>query len=427
MIIKNFKQIATTANKKLALSIVERGISGALPNSSLEKIVHKNFLQVERKKISLEGYGHIYTIAIGKSADLMTSVVDSLTRVHGGMIVMPDTEISVIRKKKFAVVRSSHPVPTVKSIFAAKKITEFLKLLEATDFVIFLISGGASSLVSQPDGISLKDKQLVTSLLLRSGANIREINCVRKHLSKVKGGRLVGSLGCNAVSLVMSDVVGDDLSVIASGITYCDKSTFCDAKKVLIKYNLKNLAPTSVWTRIILGTKGIIPETPKKPTIQNYIIHTNRNCVDLMKTRAQKLGFVTKAIYSLEGNVDDAASEILKHVPNSQNFCLVFGGETAVTVKGKGKGGRNQELVLNLLKKLRDREQKITVVSVGTDGIDGNTTAAGAIADSSMPLGHICKYLNGNDSYHYFKKYGGLVFTGSTHTNLMDVGLVLLK
>ncbi|MGH2612808.1 MAG: DUF4147 domain-containing protein, partial [Rhabdochlamydiaceae bacterium] len=183
MIIKNFKQIATTANKKLALSIVERGISGALPNSSLEKIVHKNFLQVERKKISLEGYGHIYTIAIGKSADLMTSVVDSLTRVHGGIIVMPDTEISVIRKKKFAVVRSSHPVPTVKSIFAAKKITEFLKLLEATDFVIFLISGGASSLVSQPDGISLKDKQLVTSLLLRSGANIREINCVRKHLS----------------------------------------------------------------------------------------------------------------------------------------------------------------------------------------------------------------------------------------------------
>ncbi|MGH2613107.1 MAG: DUF4147 domain-containing protein [Rhabdochlamydiaceae bacterium] len=335
MIIKNFKQIATTANKKLALSIVERGISGALPNFSLEKIVHQNFLQVGRKKISLEGYGHIYTIAIGKSADLMTSVVDSLTRVHGGMIVMPDTTRSMVWKKKFAVVRSSHPVPTVKSIIAAKKITKFLKSLEATDYVIFLISGGASSLVSLPDGVSLKDKQLVTRLLLRSGANIREINCVRKHLSKVKGGRLVEFLGCNAVSLVMSDVVGDDLSVIASGITYCDKSTFCYAKKILIKYHLKKMIPKPVWARIILGTKGIIPETPKKPKIQNYIIHTNRNCVDLMKTRAQKLGFATKAIYSIEGNVDDAASEISRHVQNSQNYCLVFGGETTVTVKGQ--------------------------------------------------------------------------------------------
>jgi glycerate 2-kinase len=325
------------------------------------------------------------------------------------------------------LVRSSHPVPNVKSVVAAKKIIEFLKFMEATDLVVFLISGGASSLVSLPDGISLQDKQLVTRLLLRSGANIREINCVRAHLSKIKGGRLVGSLRCKAVSLVMSDVVGDDLSVIASGMTYCDKSTFCDAKKVLIKYRLKNLVPKSVWQRIILGTNGMIPETPKKPKIQNYIIQNNKNCVDLMKTHAQKLGFVTKAIYSIKGNVEDAASKISKHVPNSQNFCLVFGGETTVVVKGKGRGGRNQELVLNLLKKLKDRGKKITMVSVGTDGMDGNTRVAGAIADSVMPSEPIDKYLNENDSYHYFKKYGGLVFTGSTHTNLMDIGLILLR
>ncbi|MGB9003728.1 MAG: DUF4147 domain-containing protein [Nitrosotalea sp.] len=427
MIIKNFKQLATTGNKKLALSIIERGISGALPNSHLEKIVKQNSLQVGRKKMPLEGYRRIYLVAIGKSADLMASTVDSLTRIHGGMVVIPSKTHSLIRKKKFALIRSDHPVPTVKSIVAAKKIVAFLKLLEKTDLVIFLISGGASSLVSLPDGISLQDKQRVTRLLLRSGANIREINCVRKHLSKVKGGRLVESLRCNAVSLVMSDVVGDDLSVIASGITYCDNSTFCDAKKVLIKYNLKNLVPKSVWTRIILGTKGVIPETLKKPKIQNYVIHSNRNCVDLMKTRAQKLGFVTRAIYSVEGNVGDAASEISKHVPRSQNFCLVFGGETTVAVKGKGKGGRNQELVLNLLKKLKARDEKMTIVSVGTDGIDGNTCAAGAIADSFMSLESINKYLNDNNSYHYFKKYGGLIFTGSTHTNLMDIGLVLLQ
>ncbi|MFZ1076724.1 MAG: DUF4147 domain-containing protein [Nitrosotalea sp.] len=397
MIIRNFKQLATTGNKKLALSIVEQGISNALPNAALGKIVKQNFLQMGRKKISLERYRRIYIVAIGKSADLMTSTVDSLTRIHGGMVVIPDKTCSLIRKKKFTLIRSGHPVPTANSIMATKKIIAFLKLLEGTDLVIFLISGGASSLVSLPDGISLQDKQLVTHLLLRSGANIREINCVRKHLSKVKGGRLVESLRCHAVSLVMSDVVGDDLSVIASGITYCDKSTFCDAKKVLIKYHLKNLVPKPVWARIILGTKGVIPETPKKPKIPNYIIQSNRNCVDLMKTRAQKLGFATKAIYSIEGNVSDAASEISKHVSRSQNFCLVFGGETTVAVKGKGKGGRNQELVLNLLKKLKDRDKKMTIVSVGTDGIDGNTLAAGSIADYSMPLEPIGKYLNENN------------------------------
>lgn len=427
MIIKNFKQLATTDNKKSALSIIERGISGALPNTALKKIVKQNFLQVGRKKISLTGYRRIYLVAIGKSADLMASTVDSLTRIYGGLVVIPDKTSSLIGGKKFALVQSSHPIPTVKSVMAAKKIISFLKLLEETDLVIFLISGGASSLVSLPDGISLQDKQRMTRLLLRSGANIHEINCVRKHLSKVKGGRLVESLKCDAVSLVMSDVVGDDLSVIASGITYCDKSTFCDAKKVLVKYNLKNLVPKSVWTRIILGTKGEIPETPKKPKIQNYVIQSNKNCVDLMKTHAQKLGFVTRAIYSVEGNVNDAASEISKHVPRSQNFCLVFGGETTVAVKGKGKGGRNQELVLNLLKKLKGGNKKMTIISVGTDGIDGNTCAAGAIADSSMSIAPISKYLDENDSYHYFKKYGGLIFTGSTHTNLMDIGLVLLQ
>lgn len=427
MIVKNFKRLATTGNKKLALSIIEQGISGAMPNVTLGKIVKQNSLHVGKKKIPLGKYRRIYVVAIGKSADAMTSTVDSLTRIHGGLVVMPDTTSSLIKKKKFTIIRSSHPIPTKKSTTAARKIIEFLKFLEATDLVIFLISGGASSLVSLPDGISLQDKQLTTYLLLRSGANIREINCVRKHLSQVKGGRLVESLGCKAVSLVMSDVVGDDLSVIASGITYCDKSTFSDAKKILIKYDLTNLVPKTVWKRIVIGTKGVIPETPKKPKIQNYVIQSNRTCVDLMKTRAQKLGFITKAVYSVEGNVYDVASKLSKHVPRSKNFCLVFGGEPTVAVKGKGKGGRNQELVLYLLKKLKDRDKKITIASAGTDGIDGNTCVAGAIADCTMPTKPIDKYLNENNSYHYFKKYGGLIFTGSTHTNLMDVGLILLQ
>ncbi|MDE1726673.1 MAG: DUF4147 domain-containing protein [Thaumarchaeota archaeon] len=425
MIVRNFKQLARDSKKKSALSIIEAGFAAAIPNAALGKIIKKNFLQVGRKKIFFKKYDRVYVVAIGKSADLMTKVANSLTRIHKGIVVLPDNASTILNARKFTVIRSSHPIPTKKSIVAAKKIIDFLTIPKESDLVLFLISGGASSLVSVPDGVSLEDKQLVTKLLLRSGANIREVNCIRKHLSKIKGGRLVESLGCKAISLVMSDVVGDNLSVIASGITYCDNSTFHDAKKILLKYNSKNRIPKSVWSHIILGTKGLIPETPKRPMIPNYVIRTNRDCVNTMKIHAQKLGFATKTILSLEGDVKDVASKISRHVCNSQNFCLIFGGEPTVTVKGKGKGGRNQELVLHLLKKLRDH--KMIVASVGTDGIDGNTNAAGAIADFTMPLKPIDRYLCKNDSYQYFKKYGGLIFTGPTRTNLMDIGIALRR
>ena len=427
MIIKNFKHLATNQDKKLALSIVEEGFVSALPNSALERIVHPAFLQIGHKRIPLKKYPHVYVVAIGKSADLMTKIVNSRTKIDGGIVVIPAKMKPVIHEGKFTVMHASHPIPAKKSITAARKISSFLKSMKPTDLIIFLISGGASSLVSLPDGISLKNKQLATSLLLKSGANIDEINCVRKHLSQVKGGRLVESLSCRGISLVMSDVIGDDLSVIASGITYCDHSTFSDAKKILLKYHLTNLVPKSVLNRIILGTKGAIPETPKKPKIENYVISTNKNCVDSMKSKAKKLGFATKTICQLDGNVRNAAVKISKYFAARSNSCLVFGGETTVTVKGSGYGGRNQELILNLLKKLKTNNEKIVVVSVGTDGIDGNTCVAGAIADSTMPTKPIDAYLKKNDSYYYFKKYGGSIITGPTHTNLMDIGLVLRK
>ncbi|MDE1762756.1 MAG: DUF4147 domain-containing protein [Thaumarchaeota archaeon] len=426
MIIRNFKQLASDSDKKLALKIIERGLAAAMPKDSLDRIVRFSHLQIGRKRLSLGEYGRIHVVAIGKSADLMTKVVDSRTRLHGGIVVIPRSTHSMVSGKKFTVLQSSHPIPTAKSVIAARKIVGFLKSLDTTDLVIFLISGGASSLVTLPDGISLKDKRLVTDLLLKSGANIREVNCVRKHLSQVKGGRLVESLRCSAVSLVMSDVVGDDLSVIASGITYCDRSTFSDAKKVLLKYDRKNLVPKPVWKRIVLGTRGAIPETPKKPRIENYVISTNKTCIHTMEKYAKKLGFTTKTVWPLEGNVKSAASKLLRHFP-SPNSCIVFGGETTVAVEGKGKGGRNQELVLNLMKKLKDRKEKVIVVSVGTDGIDGNTCAAGAIADSAVQPKSADAYLDQNNSHCYFKKYGGVIFTGPTHTNLMDIGLILRK
>ncbi len=425
MIIQNFYHLAIDRDKKSALSIMESGLDAALPKAALEQIVHKSFLQIRRKRISLK-YHRVFLVSIGKSGGLMTKIVNSRTKIHGGIVVIPGKSGFVI-DRKFTVLRSDHPIPSGRSIIAARKIIDFLKSRKSQDFVIFLISGGSSSLVSLPDGISLKDKQLVTRLLLNSGANIREINCIRKHLSQVKGGKLVKSLRCKAVSLVMSDVIGDDLSVIASGITYCDRSTFSDAKKILSKYHLFKSIPKPVLNRITLGTKGKIAETPKKPEIENYVISTNKVCVNAMKAHARRLGFTAQTIWPLGGDVKKAADKITRSFSSRACSCLIFGGETTVTVKGKGRGGRNQELVLNLLKKSQIRNEKIIIMSVGTDGIDGNTNAAGAIADSTMPKKPIDGYLDKNNSYCYFKKYGGLIFTGATHTNLMDIGLILRK
>ncbi|MGI0074302.1 MAG: glycerate kinase type-2 family protein [Nitrosotalea sp.] len=425
MIIKNFKKLATTHQKKLVLSVLESGLRAAMPNLVLKKIIKQNYLVLDKQKISLKNYGRIYVIAVGKAADLMTKTVNSLTKIDGGIVVIPQKTCSMVRSKKFIVLRSSHPIPDAKSVIAAKKTIDFLAKLQKTDFVIFLISGGASSLLSLPDGISIREKQTVTILLLRSGANIQEINCVRKHLSKVKGGQLVKFLRCQAVALVMSDVIGDDLSAIASGLTYYDNTTFQDAKKILIRYGLKNKVPKKVWQRIDLGARKLIPETPKKTKIKNYVISSNKNCLDEMSKTARKLGLVTKMKSPISGNVENAALKLTKLLPSKPRSCLIFGGETTVKVKGKGKGGRNQELILHLLNRLSKQKIKLLMTSVGTDGIDGNTPAAGAIVISDIAPKMIKKYLCDNDSYAYFRKYGGLIFTGPTHTNLMDIGLIL--
>jgi hydroxypyruvate reductase len=424
MIIKNFKELATEKQKKLALSILESGLRVAISIEPLKKIVKRDHIVINKQRISLRNYHKIYVIAVGKASDLMTKAVASHVRIDGGIVIIPQKTRSLLRSGKFAILRGSHPIPTTKSVEAAHKTLNFLANLTEADFVIFLISGGASSLVALPDGISLREKQTVTDLLLRSGANIHEINCVRKHLSKIKGGRLTESLKCQSIALVMSDVVDDDLSTIASGMTYYDKSTFCDAKRILIKYGLKNKISKNVLERIDLGIKGLIHETPKKARIKNYVISSNKNCLEAMATNARKLGLVPK-IVAISGDVRDASSKLSKLIPKKPRSCIVFGGETTVKVKGRGMGGRNQELVLRLLDRLVKNKVRLIVASLGTDGIDGNTPVAGAIAATDIPMKEIKKYLDNNDSFSYFKKYSGVILTGPTHTNLMDVGLML--
>lgn len=428
MMIKNFKSLAITRVKKHTLSILEAGLEAASPDFQLKKIIFHNHLLISGKKLDLKKYHGVYVVAIGKAAYSMAKSVNSLTMIKHGLIVVPrKTKTTAMRN--FEVIHSGHPLPDKYSIIAAKQIFEFVKGLKSSDFVIFLISGGASSLVALPDGITLKQKQIVTNLMQKCGSTIHEINCVRKHLSKIKGGRLIEHLKSEGVSLVMSDVVGDDLDSIGSGITYCDKTRFIDAKKILEKYHLESLVPKKVLRHIDLGIQGKIPETPKNEKIKNYVILTNNDCLKAMNRCAKDLGYSTKILNQMSGNVKDLSMKIVKILSDKKINCIIFGGEPTVVVKGKGKGGRNQELVLyitvNLTIDLVKHNTKAVVSSIGTDGIDGNTDCAGAIWNSDKKIDRIISYLNENDSYNFFKKYGGLIFTGPTGTNLMDIGLVI--
>ena len=426
MIIKNFKKLATNHEKKVALEILDAGIYAAMPHHTFKKIVRKDKLCIGNARISLAKYRKIFVIAFGKAADSMAKSISLIVNVDGGIIVLPMHSCSIFKNKKFKIFHAGHPIPNKYSVRAVKAILKFLKQRQCTDFIIFLVSGGGSSLVSIPEGITLNEKKIVTDLLLKSGADIHEINCIRKHLSKIKGGKMAEHLSCDAVSLVMSDVVGDDLSVIASGATYCDHSTFNDAKKTLEKYGLKKSIPQNVLQRIKLGMTGKVPETPKSPKMPNYTIASNKDCLHAMVKKAKSLGLKTKVVYPVTGDVKYAAKKLVKLILNDSKSCLIFGGETTVRVTGAGKGGRNQELVLHVLDEIQKLNKKITIASIGTDGKDGNTNACGAIVSSSeSKLKDIRDFLQNNDSYYFFKKHGGLMFTGPTHTNLMDIGIIL--
>lgn len=413
--------------KKHALSLIETGLQASRPKKLLQQIIRRDYLLIRNKRYSIKKYQRIFVVAVGKAADSMAKAANSILLLDGGIVIVPSNYTPLRLPKKIKILRASHPLPDRTSVLAAKNTIEFLNKLRPTDFVLFLVSGGASSLLTLPEGISLRDKQILTDLLLKSGACIKEINCVRKHLSRVKGGRLVENLKCDALSLVMSDVIDDDLSAIASGMTYFDSTTFSDAKRILKRYRLEKIAPKKVIKRLDLGIKKQVLETPKKAKIKNYIISNNKNCLDAMACHARQLGLSARVVRCVSGSVDKASKKLAKISLSGKNRCVIFGGETTVKVTGKGKGGRNQELVLRMLKILNERNHQHVIVSIGTDGIDGNTDAAGAIAESSKQTGPMGKFLENNDSYHFFKKNGGLVFTGPTHTNLMDIGLILRR
>jgi hydroxypyruvate reductase len=348
-----------------------------------------------------------------------------------------------IRLRRTELNECGHPVPDARGTFGAERIAEIASRAGERDLVVWLVSGGASALLPFPAApVTLEEKQAATRLLLASGADIHEINTLRKHISRIKGGQLARMAAPAAVeALLLSDVIGDDPGVIGSGPTAPDASTFAGALAVLDRYAIRERVPAAVRERLERGAAGEIPETPKAGAacfrkVRNTIIGSNRLALAAAERRARELGYRALVLASgIQGETREIArmhAAIAREIaangcPVKPPACIITGGETTVTLRGNGLGGRNQEFVLAAALDIAGLKD-VVVFSAGTDGTDGPTNAAGAVADGNT-LGRnpdARRYLENNDSYGYFQPLGGLVITGPTHTNVMDVRIVLV-
>jgi glycerate 2-kinase len=424
-VIKNPSKLPLNRNSRAILTILNEGLdSSNLYQQEFKKYLLKNKIQLPRSQINLKIYDRVFLVAIGKSAGKMSEHVSKKINFQNGIVIVPTGVEPRLKKSIFEIFHGGHPLPNYNSFRSGKKLVSFLNETTKNDFVVFLISGGGSALSVNPDSISLKDMIVVNDVLYNSGANIMEIACIRKHLSLIKGGRLIQKMNCNAISFLVSDVIGDDLGSISSGMTYCDKSTFGDALRLVKKYSLEHKLPKSALSVLKSGLNGERPETPKKPKIKNIILLNNSACLFKMKVKSKKLGYNTGVMEKIVNDVNYVANMLGNIALKSKNNCLVFGGEPTVNVTGTGKGGRNQELVLRLYEKLKHNKHKFTIASIGTDGIDGNTKFAGALFSTEYVYDGK-SYLKNNDSSSFFKKYGGLIKTGITQNNVNDIGVII--
>ncbi|MEM3945938.1 MAG: glycerate kinase [Candidatus Micrarchaeia archaeon] len=439
--IVNKEELSKSSQRRDALEILEEGLKAADPKSSVKEALNNLRDEINRAR-------RIFIIGFGKaSVSMAESCEEELKdKIHDGAVITP-RGVKEKNLRKIKVFEGTHPIPSEINVDSTKKLISICSNLTSDDLVICLISGGGSSLFTFPaDGISLEEKKLATDVLLKSGADIKEINAIRKHISKVKGGQLLNFLKpAKVISLILSDVVGDSVEYIASGPTSPDSSTFKDAYNVIKKYNLMSKLPKSVVERIEKGLRGEITETLKPENkifnnVKNVVVSNNMKSLVSMKNRAISLGYNSMILTSYaqgeSREVGKFLCAIMKQIssydtPIKKPACLILGGETTVTVKGKGKGGRNQELVLSVV--LNSKGIKNFVfASVGSDGIDGCTDAAGAIADNFL-LEEAAKinlepeeFLENNDSYNFFKQTGNLIFTGPTGTNVNDFTIAII-
>ena len=436
--------------KKDCLTIFEAGIKAVNPYQAVKHHLkgEGDFLYLPNHTFNLSAFKNIYVIGAGKASAYMAVALEEILgeRLKGGLIIVKYGHGAHLKKVK--IIEAGHPIPDENGLCGARALVTLAQGFAKEDLVFCVISGGGSALLPLPvGGISLKEKQDTTKALLRCGAPIHEINSIRKHLSQIKGGGLARVVyPATLVSLIISDVIGNELGVIASGPTVADTSTFFECRKILERYHLLSSIPRAVRSHILKGAREKIQETPKpgsaifKKTI-NQIIGSNIQCLEAAEKKAKEMGYNTLLLSSfVQGETREVAkmqAAILKEVitsgqPIPRPACVISGGETTVTIHGKGKGGRNQEFALACGIEIAGLKGT-AVFSAGTDGTDGPTDAAGAYADWKMAgrakkLGlDPYRYLDNNDSFHFFEQLNDLIITGPTKTNVMDLMLLLIR
>lgn len=426
MKIKNFKDLAVSESRKITLEIAEAGLEAIDTRRVIKESVrfYNDKLSVKDKLIDLERVKRIFLVGVGKCAG---DAAVTLERILGGRltggIILDIKETPEVRKLK--VFKGTHPLPSLENRKATVEIIDLLKGLTEDDFVIFVISGGGSTLLSASYDLSEKEEASIVNHLLKSGATIQEINTVRKHISYARGGFLAKyAYPASSVALIFSDVPSNDIQFIASGPTVKDATTIEEAEAILVKYD--------VIKKCTVENCGLI-ETPKEDIyfekVTNLIVVSNENALGAMAIQARRLGFgVYICTACLAGEAREAGEKAVKDLANHPaGTVLLYGGETTVTVRGDGKGGRNQEFVLSALLNVKPN---CTITSIASDGWD-NTEFAGAICDEitkrkadEMGLNPLF-YLKNNNSYEFFKKTGDFILTGNTGSNVSDLVIAL--
>ncbi len=441
MKIMNKKMLSKSRWRNDVLETLEEGLRASDPKKSVEEAL-------EGISRDIEAAERVFVIGFGKASAPMAEACEEKIgeRIVDGAIIIP-VNVDAKRLRRVRVLKGTHPTPSEASVESTRRLISICQSLTRRDLVICLISGGGSSLLTLPaEGVTLEEKKTATDILLKSGAEIKEVNTIRKHLSSVKGGQLINFLKpAKVISLILSDIVGDPVEYIASGPTSPDPSTFKDAYNIILKHDLTGKLPRSIVERIERGIRGEVPETPKPgdeifKNVKNIIVLNNMKALTAMERKAVELGYNTLVLTSFsEGEAREVGRflcGVIKQIatydsPVKKPACLIVGGETTVTVKGRGKGGRNQELTLSVLTNCGGLKNFV-FASIGSDGVDGYTDAAGAIADFST-LENACNkglnpevFLEDNDSYDFFKQTGDLIFTGPTGTNVNDFTLTVI-
>ena len=435
--------------KAEARQIFGAGLRAVDPREAVKRFlkVEGGTLHVGEQVLNLESFSSIWVIGAGKGSGAMAQAVEEILggRIKGGLVIVKYGYVAPL--ERIRLVEAGHPTPDENGWRATQELVDLVAKLGSQDLVLLVISGGGSALLPMPIGeITLAEKMAATDLLLRSGVSIQDMNAIRKHLSQVKGGQLTRLVHpATMVSLILSDVVGDPLDVIASGPTVGDPTTFQYCMEVLDKYNLTEELPTSVRSHLKAGAEGRVLETPKPDNpifkkTHSVLVGTNLQALEAAAAEAEKLGYTSLILSSMiEGDTGEAARfhtalarEIVRSGhPLPRPACLISGGETTVVVRGGGKGGRNQEFALVAALGLVGVEG-VCLLSGGTDGTDGPTDAAGAVVDGFTVDQALAKgldpreFLEKNDSYHFFEHLEDLVITGPTNTNVMDLRVVLV-